>query len=92
MRFIERERGRFHNPRNYNMLFSLSKPLGVTRGRKNPSRILVAEGEHTPLYCVAFSHFWSDMPVQNFLPPRRLLLGPGPSMVHPRVLRANLWH
>jgi len=28
------------------------------------------------------------MPVQNFVPPRRLLLGPGPSMVHPRVLRA----
>ena len=28
------------------------------------------------------------MPVQNFTPPRRLLLGPGPSMVHPRVLRA----
>ena len=28
------------------------------------------------------------MPTQNFIPPRRLLLGPGPSMVHPRVLRA----
>ena len=28
------------------------------------------------------------MAVQNFIPPRRLLLGPGPSMVHPRVLRA----
>jgi alanine-glyoxylate transaminase / serine-glyoxylate transaminase / serine-pyruvate transaminase len=28
------------------------------------------------------------MPVKNFIPPRRLLLGPGPSMVHPRVLRA----
>ncbi|HSF68404.1 MAG TPA: alanine--glyoxylate aminotransferase family protein [Nitrospiraceae bacterium] len=28
------------------------------------------------------------MSVQNFIPPRRLLLGPGPSMVHPRVLRA----
>ena len=28
------------------------------------------------------------MPVQNFIPPRRLLLGPGPSMVHHRVLRA----
>ena len=28
------------------------------------------------------------MPVPNFIPPRRLLLGPGPSMVHPRVLRA----
>ncbi|MBI3807076.1 MAG: alanine--glyoxylate aminotransferase family protein [Nitrospirae bacterium] len=28
------------------------------------------------------------MPVRNFIPPRRLLLGPGPSMVHPRVLRA----
>ena len=28
------------------------------------------------------------MPVPNFTPPRRLLLGPGPSMVHPRVLRA----
>ena len=28
------------------------------------------------------------MPIQNFIPPRRLLLGPGPSMVHPRVLRA----
>jgi alanine-glyoxylate transaminase / serine-glyoxylate transaminase / serine-pyruvate transaminase len=27
------------------------------------------------------------MPIQNFIPPRRLLLGPGPSMVHPRVLR-----
>jgi len=26
--------------------------------------------------------------MQEFLPPRRLLLGPGPSMVHPRVLRA----
>jgi alanine-glyoxylate transaminase / serine-glyoxylate transaminase / serine-pyruvate transaminase len=26
--------------------------------------------------------------MQNFLPPRRLLLGPGPSMVHPRVLQA----
>jgi alanine-glyoxylate transaminase / serine-glyoxylate transaminase / serine-pyruvate transaminase len=28
------------------------------------------------------------MPFQNFTPPRRLLLGPGPSMVHSRVLRA----
>jgi alanine-glyoxylate transaminase / serine-glyoxylate transaminase / serine-pyruvate transaminase len=28
------------------------------------------------------------MSVQNFTPPRRLLLGPGPSMAHPRVLRA----
>jgi len=28
------------------------------------------------------------MPVKSFPPPRRLLLGPGPSMVHPRVLRA----
>jgi alanine-glyoxylate transaminase / serine-glyoxylate transaminase / serine-pyruvate transaminase len=28
------------------------------------------------------------MSVQNFTPPRRLLLGPGPSMVHHRVLRA----
>lgn len=26
--------------------------------------------------------------MQDFLPPRRLLLGPGPSLVHPRVLRA----
>ncbi len=26
--------------------------------------------------------------MQEFLPPRRLVLGPGPSMVHPRVLRA----
>jgi alanine-glyoxylate transaminase / serine-glyoxylate transaminase / serine-pyruvate transaminase len=28
------------------------------------------------------------MAIQDFTPPRRLLLGPGPSMVHPRVLRA----
>ena len=28
------------------------------------------------------------MPLKNFIPPRRLLLGPGPSMVHQRVLRA----
>jgi alanine-glyoxylate transaminase / serine-glyoxylate transaminase / serine-pyruvate transaminase len=28
------------------------------------------------------------MPIQDFTPPRRLLLGPGPSQVHPRVLRA----
>ena len=28
------------------------------------------------------------MSLQNFTPPRRLLLGPGPSMVHHRVLRA----
>jgi alanine-glyoxylate transaminase/serine-glyoxylate transaminase/serine-pyruvate transaminase len=28
------------------------------------------------------------MPLQEFIPPRRLLLGPGPSLVHPRVLRA----
>ncbi|HKT36288.1 MAG TPA: alanine--glyoxylate aminotransferase family protein [Nitrospira sp.] len=28
------------------------------------------------------------MPFQEFIPPRRLLLGPGPSLVHPRVLRA----
>lgn len=28
------------------------------------------------------------MTVSDFSPPRRLLLGPGPSMVHPRVLRA----
>ena len=28
------------------------------------------------------------MSIQNFNPPRRILLGPGPSMVHPRVLRA----
>lgn len=26
--------------------------------------------------------------MQDFIPPRRLLLGPGPSLVHPRVLRA----
>lgn len=26
--------------------------------------------------------------IRNFIPPRRLLLGPGPSMVHPRVLQA----
>src|SRR5687767_9138678 len=29
-----------------------------------------------------------DMTIPEFTPPRRLLLGPGPSMVHPRVLRA----
>ena len=28
------------------------------------------------------------MPLQDFTPPHRLLLGPGPSLVHPRVLRA----
>lgn len=28
------------------------------------------------------------MALQEFIPPRRLLLGPGPSLVHPRVLRA----
>jgi alanine-glyoxylate transaminase/serine-glyoxylate transaminase/serine-pyruvate transaminase len=28
------------------------------------------------------------MTLQEFVPPRRLLLGPGPSLVHPRVLRA----
>jgi alanine-glyoxylate transaminase/serine-glyoxylate transaminase/serine-pyruvate transaminase len=28
------------------------------------------------------------MALQEFTPPRRLLLGPGPSLVHPRVLRA----
>jgi alanine-glyoxylate transaminase/serine-glyoxylate transaminase/serine-pyruvate transaminase len=28
------------------------------------------------------------MAIQEFIPPRRLLLGPGPSLVHPRVLRA----
>lgn len=28
------------------------------------------------------------MSLQNFVPPSRLLLGPGPSMVHPRVLQA----
>ncbi|MDH4098493.1 MAG: hypothetical protein OEU87_09270, partial [Nitrospira sp.] len=28
------------------------------------------------------------MIVQEFLPPQRLLLGPGPSQVHPRVLQA----
>ncbi len=28
------------------------------------------------------------MSLQEFIPPRRLLLGPGPSLVHPRVLRA----
>lgn len=28
------------------------------------------------------------MTIQDFIPPRRLLLGPGPSLVHPRVLRA----
>lgn len=28
------------------------------------------------------------MAIHDFLPPRRLLLGPGPSQVHPRVLRA----
>ena len=28
------------------------------------------------------------MTIQEFTPPRRLLLGPGPSLVHPRVLRA----
>jgi alanine-glyoxylate transaminase / serine-glyoxylate transaminase / serine-pyruvate transaminase len=28
------------------------------------------------------------MPIQDLAPPHRLLLGPGPSMVHPRVLRA----
>ena len=29
-----------------------------------------------------------DMTIPEFTPPRRLLLGPGPSLVHPRVLRA----
>ena len=28
------------------------------------------------------------MPLQEFIPPSRLLLGPGPSLVHPRVLHA----
>lgn len=28
------------------------------------------------------------MALQEFIPPHRLLLGPGPSLVHPRVLRA----
>ena len=28
------------------------------------------------------------MVLEDFIPPRRLLLGPGPSLVHPRVLRA----
>ena len=28
------------------------------------------------------------MAVQDFIPPHRILLGPGPSLVHPRVLRA----
>jgi alanine-glyoxylate transaminase / serine-glyoxylate transaminase / serine-pyruvate transaminase len=28
------------------------------------------------------------MALQEFIPPRRLLLGPGPSLVHPRVLRS----
>lgn len=28
------------------------------------------------------------MSFQDFIPPRRLLLGPGPSLVHPRVLKA----
>ena len=28
------------------------------------------------------------MALQDFIPPHRLLLGPGPSLVHPRVLRA----
>jgi alanine-glyoxylate transaminase/serine-glyoxylate transaminase/serine-pyruvate transaminase len=28
------------------------------------------------------------MPLPDFIPPHRLLLGPGPSLVHPRVLRA----
>ena len=30
----------------------------------------------------------SSMAIQGFRPPSRLLLGPGPSLVHPRVLRA----
>jgi len=30
----------------------------------------------------------SPMALEEFTPPRRLLLGPGPSQVHPRVLRA----
>ena len=30
----------------------------------------------------------NTMTLQEFIPPRRLLLGPGPSLVHPRVLRA----
>jgi len=29
-----------------------------------------------------------SMALQDFMPPHRLLLGPGPSLVHPRVLRA----
>ncbi|MGH7207500.1 MAG: alanine--glyoxylate aminotransferase family protein, partial [Nitrospiraceae bacterium] len=29
-----------------------------------------------------------ENPINEFNPPPRLLLGPGPSMVHPRVLRA----
>ena len=32
--------------------------------------------------------FSTTMTLQEFSPPRRLLLGPGPSLVHSRVLRA----
>jgi len=30
----------------------------------------------------------TDSQYQDFVPPHRLLMGPGPSMVHPRVLQA----
>jgi alanine-glyoxylate transaminase / serine-glyoxylate transaminase / serine-pyruvate transaminase len=47
----------------------------------------------SPLYCLAeyryvTSLFADTMAFEEFTPPRRLLLGPGPSLVHPRVLRA----
>ncbi|HSA63835.1 MAG TPA: alanine--glyoxylate aminotransferase family protein [Nitrospira sp.] len=47
----------------------------------------------SPLYCepdneLSWTSCSTTMPLQQFIPPRRLLLGPGPSLVHPRVLRA----
>jgi alanine-glyoxylate transaminase/serine-glyoxylate transaminase/serine-pyruvate transaminase len=50
------------------------------------SMILMAEDGTTPLYWAP--NIWSFMAIRDFTPPRRILLGPGPSQVHSRVLRA----
>ena len=41
-----------------------------------------------PKYVPFVTSFSTTMTLQEFSPPRRLLLGPGPSLVHSRVLRA----
>src|SRR5262249_4248864 len=75
-----------HDGLNYNMAFFQPKPL---KSNNVPDGFpQVAQGVISPLYYAPLLSRLQSMALQDFIPPHRLLLGPGPSLVHPRVLRA----